>query len=565
MENWWESDPVADGEPLKASGGNWWENDPVVENLMPDTLSAPSYATDGEDPFQRFLDRGTVASGVNAMQSGALMGFDDELAGAGAAYDASGGLLNMAKRAVSGDDIITPEMSAAYERGQRTADYGRMARERNHPVANIAGEIAGGITTAGGLASKGVTLAGRTAGKGLLPKIGAGAVEGAAYGGAIGAGHADSGERLTGAANGALIGAATGGLIEGSIGAAGAGVRAYRNRGAAASQVVDEASKRTADAAEMGIDLSRGQATRDFAAETFESDAITGGRGQAAQRILQRQRDKQTGQVNAALDKVQDGLANSTVDDPFDAAMNVQSAVRSRSQALKREAGELYDRVGKSGTQVDVKAVDDLAPRIWQAMDDADGVLGNVVVDHMPVAKTLYAKLGNLKQRVPDGAVSLDVAGIEKLRQSFSKAKGSGADESRVIGSMKREFDGWFEDTVDKALMSGDPSVLDDLKKARTSYAQYMSIKKSPTQIVRKMADESADSVEIANWLLGSAKLGGRQNNAAVVREIKDLIGDDSQAMNDLRRAAFHQARDERPHWREQTAIKSWLAILLNC
>lgn len=95
----------------------------------------------------------------------------------------------------------------------------------------LAGELGGGLATAGGLAKSGITALGR----GLGAK--AAIAEGAAYGGAYGAGTANEGERLSGALIGAATGAATAGVLN-AVGKAGSNVL-QRFKGNKAQQIMD--------------------------------------------------------------------------------------------------------------------------------------------------------------------------------------------------------------------------------------------------------------------------------------------------------------------------------------
>lgn len=136
-------------------------------------------------------------------QAGLMFGFDDEI---GAAMLAP---IHAGISAVKGNGF---DIGKEYTRLQQELDARKKARREAHSIASIAGEVAGGLAGGGSLAAKGVTLAGRAAtGTG---KVLAAAGEGAAYGGAYGAGEAKPGERLAGVGKGAAIGAITGGVLQ---------------------------------------------------------------------------------------------------------------------------------------------------------------------------------------------------------------------------------------------------------------------------------------------------------------------------------------------------------------
>ena len=146
-----------------------------------------------------------TAGAVDAFTQGASFGFGDELTALEAGIlgkTPDGKWFDYSKSfGERYDDALEAE------RGQQ-----EQFREDN-PALSIAAEIAGGVTTAGGLAKQGATLVGKAAGRDIGARVGAGMAEGAAYGTAYGAGNADEGSRLEGAIDGAKIGAAFGGVI----------------------------------------------------------------------------------------------------------------------------------------------------------------------------------------------------------------------------------------------------------------------------------------------------------------------------------------------------------------
>lgn len=149
-----------------------------------------------------------LSAATDASAAGLMFGFDDEI-GAGMMSP-----IEAAKDWYQGNGF---DLGQAYTRKQQELDARKAQRRETHPIASIAGEVAGGLAVGGGLGKAGFSLAARpvsTAGK-----IGAGAVEGAGYGALYGAGEAKPGERAAGAATGAGIGAVTGGAV-GAVGGA---------------------------------------------------------------------------------------------------------------------------------------------------------------------------------------------------------------------------------------------------------------------------------------------------------------------------------------------------------
>lgn len=86
-------------------------------------------------------------------------------------------------------------------------------------AAGVAAEVVGGLGGGLGLAKNGVTLL--KTGQGLLPTIGRGIAEGAAYGGVTGAGTAEEGDRIGSGLKGAAMGGAIGGALPVAVRAVG--------------------------------------------------------------------------------------------------------------------------------------------------------------------------------------------------------------------------------------------------------------------------------------------------------------------------------------------------------
>lgn len=304
------------------------------------------------------------------------------------------------------------------------------------------------------------------------------------------------------------------------------------------------------NAGEFGIDLSKGQATRRFADQAFEEDALTGGRGSLAQGIVSRQRDRQAEQVRAAQGGIRDRVAPSTVDDTYEAAGNVGSAIADRYNDLKQQSSSAYKAAEALGGEVIPSAAQDLKSSLMGVLDETGSLEGVAVGSDLPVVKRIMGLVDNLAtlKNAPEGdVVGIDWQNFERIRRQVTNATGSNGNENRVLGQVRRGFDKWLQKTVDDGLVSGSPQFLTELKKGRALASQYFQIEKSPMQIIRRMVDRErpADSVEIANWLYGANKVGGRTQSAGVVREIKSLIGEKSPAFQDLKRNVMTRLFDD--------------------
>ncbi len=184
----------------------------ALDNL--DSSIAKPSKPDEAKPKTR--DVGTGEAFGRGVASGVTANFYDELRGlheAGGAHPdepmSLGTVLKGAFGRMTGDQTASQKYDEATARERALNKQG----EEQHPVANLAGNVAGALVLPVGGAAGGASLAARA---------GRGAVLGAAYGGAAGAGEGEGiGDRATRATTGAILGGAIGGaappIVEGVI------------------------------------------------------------------------------------------------------------------------------------------------------------------------------------------------------------------------------------------------------------------------------------------------------------------------------------------------------------
>lgn len=149
-------------------------------------------------------------------QAGLMGGYDDEI---GAAMMAP---IHAGMDWVRGNGF---DVGKNYTRLQQELDARKGVRRAEHPIASIAGEVAGGLALGGKVSQAGQAVAKALPGvTGVVSRVAsaapktakylAAAAEGAGYGALYGSGEAKPGERLSGAATGAVVGGVTGAGVQ---------------------------------------------------------------------------------------------------------------------------------------------------------------------------------------------------------------------------------------------------------------------------------------------------------------------------------------------------------------
>ncbi|WP_420415295.1 hypothetical protein [Roseibium sp.] len=372
----------------------------------------------------------------------------------------------------------------AAERGQQ-----EQFREEN-PGTAFAAELAGGVATGAGLASKGATLIGRTAGQGLKKRVAAGMGEGAAYGGAYGFGSGEGG--LENRIDSAAIGGVTGALLGGAVPTAGEGARRATNY--VGSKLNPKGQQQQA-----GIDLVKKAANRAGLATDDLIDGVRDGRNIAQQdqaltrltKSVYQQPSKSRGMIKESLDQGYDAnrsAARQKVAQAMDAEPNFYRWLDGFKKAKGAGADKAYTAVfaqnwGKKGPPF---ALDDLmqSGRIpASALKEARAL---AQVEGRPFGKNLIASLDETADTVTFSRLpSLEEAEIIRrgIKSATSKAYRDGSAVAPALKNLEKEM---------RSVIDG---ASPNLRKVRQAYATASQIQDA-ADLGLKLTSKSADEIE---------------------------------------------------------------------
>ena len=217
MANWWDSAPLAEPAKTPAAAGNWWDAAPLAQGESAG-FANPVQTSQGQAAPTRVsmdmtkADRGTMDAAARGAAQGLTANFYDELRGlveaSGANPKDPASIYNLIGGAVkywTGQ----PEAVKAYDTAATRERAETKTAEEQHPIASIAGNVAGAIALPVGAAANAATLPGRMA---------TGAAVGAGLGGLSGVGEGSGVvDSLSRGATGAAIGGALGGVAPAAI------------------------------------------------------------------------------------------------------------------------------------------------------------------------------------------------------------------------------------------------------------------------------------------------------------------------------------------------------------
>lgn len=310
---------------------------------------------------------------------------------------------------------------------------------------------------------------------------------------------------------------------------------------AAGAQLDDVAVARMAAAERFGVPLTTGQATGDVAQTAAEESMRAGVRGQTASNIINAFDETQRSAVETARTGIGSSLGNSQ--GRIDAAEEVISGVRREADAARQAGRQAYQALEEAGAALDGTVAGTLRRGIENAVRN-EGFAIDAGTPNAQAALTLISS----QLEAPDAASgSIPFMNLERVRQRLvglrqaAYSGASGADRVSIDAIVK-EYDGWLDDSITSALISGDTAVLDQAKNARQLWSRYRSTflgKDGADNFIRKIVEDDLAPDQVAGWLYGSSRnIGGGQTSLVAAR-VKSILGEESPEWGAVRRAAW--------------------------
>ena len=348
-----------------------------------------------------------------APEQGYIAGLARTLLGQGAAMSWGDEIVAALRHVASGEDY---NAALADER----AKVG--AFKKQNPKTAMAAELGGALLTPGASIAAGLIRPG----VGLASSIGRGAVVGGGFGGVSGAGAADDGKRLEGAAKGAALGAALGGTLTGGVelargvqsAAAGMGrTGAYNRFASQLPEGVDTFANQVATGAARN---NQGIQRRTLDILGQEMERAGGDRGQAVASAVARIQNE-FGVTAATAQKNLRDLTSAQRDSTlmlseYPAAAGANAAVRAHrniANVSPQEAGAIQN----AGTH---NIIDTLAN--GAGAQSSAAVRNAVESRNLGSRDAMRGTLGNLAPRAPGGGGPRTIVDLDQMQEGAVRA-----------------------------------------------------------------------------------------------------------------------------------------------
>ena len=298
-----------------------------------------------------------------------------------------------------------------------------------------------------------------------------------------------------------------------------------------------------------------------------------GAYGDDIQRIIQEQDDKQLKQVFEYLGKYRSKLLNqkNNIDQippnmKNEIGKNIDDNISQVQQLIKETEEKMYNSVQAKYSAVNQNAkltfkkpvIKNFTYHINKALLDADDGIGQVLnKELMPQSSVVMKSLNKFMLSLENKNLSkITVGQLETERKKIVKMMSNmpnGVDKSALM-VIKKRFDVFYDDAIEKGLTSGSKDILEAVKKARASNTEFMKTfsvsnitKKGVKQIdsggkfVRNVIDGKYTSTEIANWIYGTNASGKafKDKSVQVVNKLNQIFKPDSEGRQLIKDGAF--------------------------
>lgn len=294
--------------------------------------------------------------------------------------------------------------------------------------------------------------------------------------------------------------------------------------------------------AEFGFQYSQGQRLTDPAlkhAQLSREEVLRQSPGGAAAfEGLQRNNLTRLGE---AVDDIGGRLGGQPMASPGELVQGSTGRLRQQADELKGKVDDAYANVrGADTVAVSRDSVSLVPDRLRSAVKDFD-INAATTPGAFRALQQVRESTGNILSNPIVNGVTLRA--LESQRRILGNAVGSAANpaDRAALMTIRREFDGWMDEAIDTALVTGDPAALTQLKEARalrSEFGRRFEGGKDSDKFITGMLDGSRTPEELMNIALGASQVS-KSGGARFISRLRTAANDDPAVMGGLRAAHF--------------------------
>lgn len=247
--------------------------------------------------------------------------------------------------------------------------------------------------------------------------------------------------------------------------------------------------------------------------------------------------------VERSLGQFGERLGGAAAATPAEMAQGAASRLSQQADELSGRINEAYSRAGEGArTSVGRDAVTALPQRLKQSVSEFAPNR-----ELTPATAKTLEQVDNATRMILGGERS-NVAGVtlkalETQRRIINNniAAAANPTDRKAMLALKGEFDGWLDDSINNALLTGDAKALEAIKEARGLRAEYgrrFQGGEDSDRFIAGLLDGSKTPEELVNVALGASQVS-KAGGARFIERLKVAAGDDPAVIGNLRAAHF--------------------------
>tara|TARA_R110000772_G_C13310276_1_gene440179 strand:- start:21604 stop:23544 length:1941 start_codon:yes stop_codon:yes gene_type:complete len=286
------------------------------------------------------------------------------------------------------------------------------------------------------------------------------------------------------------------------------------------------------NAEQMQVPLTKGDRSQVLSEQNFEEDALKGLEGEGAQRIAATQRQGQSAALKNQQDRIQmemnEGQPPLTVAEQGTGLLKVSDELKAKNAAAKADISARYKAAKETEASVGRTDVEDFLIKTIEDLDDYD-------LDTFPSFQRSVDEIAEM------GATPrASIGHLEKWRKRLvTRAEGTtNRAEQAAIKRLKKGYDSFVDDMLQKDLIEGSPEAVAAWKDARGSVIRYHK-QFTQNKIVKKIIDDDLNQEELISIVFNTNGQGFKVVSGRIVKDLKKALGENSESFKSLKEEAF--------------------------
>lgn len=303
------------------------------------------------------------------------------------------------------------------------------------------------------------------------------------------------------------------------------------------------ADPRTAlGSAEFGFQYTQGQRLTDAAkkhAQLSKEEVLRQSPGGAA--AFEGLQSNNLARLGEAVDDIGGRLGGQPMASPGELVQGSAGRLRQQADELRGRVDDAYANVRNADTvAVSRQTVSSVPDRLRGAVREFD-IHPSTTPGAFRALEQVQAATSHILGNKAVNGVTLRA--LETQRRILGNAVGGAANpaDRAALMAIRREFDGWMDEAIDTALVTGDQAALSQLKQARALRAEFgrrFEGGKDADKFIAGLLDGSRTPEELMNTALGAAQVS-KSAAARFIARLRTAANDDPAVMGGLRAAHF--------------------------